>query len=59
MTARPDNCPTCGRRITDTDPAGCETESGQRYCLVHLPRTADPELYDAWWASVNGEGVTA
>ena len=34
-----DNCPTCGRRITDFDMTGCETDSGQRWCLVHLPHS--------------------
>jgi hypothetical protein len=43
-----DHCPTCSRRITDTDPDGCETASGQRYCLAHLPREADPDLFDAY-----------
>lgn len=32
-----DRCPTCSRRINDFDPKGCELESGQRWCLVHLP----------------------
>lgn len=32
-----DNCPTCGRRITDYDTTGCEGTSGQRYCLAHVP----------------------
>lgn len=40
-----DHCPACDRRITDVDPDGCETGSGQRYCLSHLTREADPELY--------------
>lgn len=30
-----DHCPTCGRRITDFDPNGCELDSGQRWCLDH------------------------
>jgi hypothetical protein len=36
MTPSLDRCPTCGRRITDYDPDGCETPSGQRYCLTHV-----------------------
>jgi hypothetical protein len=48
-----DYCPPpCGRRITDDDMSGCETPSGQRYCMIHLPREAHPELYDEW----HGEG---
>lgn len=50
-----DHCPFCERRITDTDPMGCETESGQRYCLNHLPRKADPNLFDDWWAYEAGD----
>jgi hypothetical protein len=30
-----DNCPTCGRRITDTDDRGMEADNGQRWCIVH------------------------
>lgn len=45
-----DDCPTCGKNITDVDPGGCEAENGQRYCLDHLPREADPELFDSYRA---------
>jgi hypothetical protein len=31
----PDNCPTCGRRITDFDELGCEAPDGQRWCIEH------------------------
>lgn len=41
-----DNCPACGRRISDLDPDGCELESGQRYCLAHAP--ADSEVGSAY-----------
>jgi len=37
-----DHCPTCRRRITDFDNDGCETESGQRYCLRHVPHADYP-----------------
>lgn len=39
-----DSCPVCGRRITDYDLNGCETLSGQRYCVQHAPHFA--ELFD-------------
>lgn len=34
-----DNCPTCGRRITDFDMTGVEGigDGGQRWCIKHLP----------------------
>ena len=56
MTSTLDNCPTCGRPISDVDPMGCETATGQRYCLDHLPRSADPDLFDAvaTWTAENG-----
>lgn len=54
-----DNCPTCGRRITDVDPDGCETGFGQRFCLAHLTYDADPELFDAYQRHLAGEQVTA
>jgi hypothetical protein len=31
-----DRCPTCHMHITDTDDDGCETGSGQRWCVAHL-----------------------
>lgn len=43
-----DDCPSCGKRITDADPGGCETPTGQRYCLDHLPRDVWPEMFDEW-----------
>lgn len=49
----PDNCPSCGRRISDYDPEGCEAPTGQRYCLIHVPdevkRAAAAEMgLEAW-----------
>lgn len=34
---RLDLCPSCGFRIRDYDPEGCEGISGQRYCRPHVP----------------------
>ncbi len=48
FTVIPDRCPTCRRLISDTDSTGCETETGQRYCLDHLPRSAAPDLFDRY-----------
>ena len=44
----PDLCPTCGRRITDYDMTGCETPSGQRWCMEHLPPDQTPPALAAW-----------
>lgn len=41
------HCPSCGRSITDFDMTGCETGSGQRFCIAHLTPDADAELYAA------------
>lgn len=30
-----DQCPTCGKDITDTDEDGTEREDGQRWCIIH------------------------
>lgn len=54
----PDECPGCGRWISDLDPEGCEATWGQRYCLRHLPDRApgdDPEDA-AWLRMVRSEG---
>lgn len=32
-----DDCPECGRRITDFDMSGCEDDTAQRWCVAHLP----------------------
>jgi hypothetical protein len=40
----PDNCPTCGKRITDVDEGGCEAPNGQRYCIDHLPDDVREEI---------------
>lgn len=37
--AAPDNCPLCGRLISDLDPDGREDENGQRHCADHVPDT--------------------
>lgn len=34
---RLDLCPECGRKILDFDMTGCEDDSGQRWCVQHLP----------------------
>lgn len=52
-----DNCPECGRRITDWDMTGCEAPDGQRWCLIHVPAEPTQEMIDAflahwrWWRS--------
>lgn len=42
----PDNCPTCGRRIVDTDDNGCEADNGQRWCRDHRPPDWNRETRD-------------
>lgn len=46
-----DNCPTCGRRITDYDDNGCEAPWGQRYCLEHLPAAAPSDGGDDFYGN--------
>lgn len=43
-----DNCPVCGKRISDWDPEGCELPSGQRACLAHLTPAQREELDHAF-----------
>jgi hypothetical protein len=55
-----DRCPTCGRRITDTDDAGCEAADGQRWCIAHVP-TVSTNLIDTILARItanNGPHTT-
>jgi hypothetical protein len=46
-TASLDDCPTCGRRITDVDDNGLEANDGQRWCRDHAPAGWDQDSITA------------